>query len=406
MRIMRKLKAVLLYIFGGEILYLLSFVIPKDKNLWVFGAWFGEKYADNSKYLFEYVCKNHPDISAVWLTKNKTTLELIRNKGFNAVLAWSFRGIVLSLRARCAVLSTSPFDVNEIILGNTKIVQLWHGTPLKKIMYDDTVFASRSRIREWIKNLFPFFREEFLHMMFIAPSEAVARSFSTAFKVPQKQINITGYPRNDSFFSMQAHPIPLIKKIEELKRKGMSVGIYMPTHRLAGKTDIFSLFYGDINRINDRLSQIQVVLLVKFHFYHLSSLKSHFPRYSNIIFIQDADIEQDVYTVLPRTDFLITDYSSIYFDYLLLGKPVIFTPFDKDEYLKNDREFYYEYDKIILGPKAYTWDEVLSYLAQLPAVHKKYEVRMKEINGMFNTHVDGNNSRRVFDAVQRYLGAG
>ena len=57
--------------------YFFSFIIPIDKNLWVFGAWFGEKYADNSKYLFEYVNENHTEIRAVWLTQNHATLKLV-----------------------------------------------------------------------------------------------------------------------------------------------------------------------------------------------------------------------------------------------------------------------------------------------------------------------------------------
>ena len=78
----------------GSIVYLISFLIPKKRNLWVFGSWFGQKYADNSKYLFEYINNNHTDIETVWLSTSRKTIETIRSKGFSAVITFSFKGFI------------------------------------------------------------------------------------------------------------------------------------------------------------------------------------------------------------------------------------------------------------------------------------------------------------------------
>ncbi|MCP5462729.1 MAG: CDP-glycerol glycerophosphotransferase family protein [bacterium] len=68
---------------------------PKKKNLWVFGAWFGEKFSDNSKYLFQYIATNHPEIQAVWLTKNKQTFNFLRKQGFECYYLPSAKGLLL-----------------------------------------------------------------------------------------------------------------------------------------------------------------------------------------------------------------------------------------------------------------------------------------------------------------------
>ena len=76
---------------------------------------------------------------------------------------------------------------------------------------------------------------------------------------------------------------------------------------------------------------------------------------NNILFYESS---KDIYPILPLSDLLITDYSSIYTDYLFLNKPILFFPFDKEEYIKNDRAFQFDYDEFTPGPKAYNQQEL------------------------------------------------
>lgn len=382
-----------------DFIYFFSWIFPKDSNLWIFGAWFGEKYADNSKYLFEHINKNHPEIRTIWLTKNKNTLKLIRSKRYEAYLTYSLKGFLLSMKSKVTIVCVGLCDVNMSTVSNAQIVHLWHGIPLKKIMFDDRInFKVSSRIRKFIvKKFFPFLWRNYSKYMLIATSPEIQRVISGAFKAPICNVKVTGYPRNDVFF-MKTVNVPIKSKLLFL-RENNKIGIYMPTHRREGKFDIASFFINDIEFLNSRSKELNIILLVKLHYYHLESLEHRYFNYSNIIFIKDKDIDQDIYSILPNTDFLITDYSGTYFDYLLLNKPIIFAPFDMEDYLKNDREFYYNYDEVTPGPKAKNWHEIFMYIKEAIKYPKKYENERKKICKLFNIYNDANSSERVYREI-------
>jgi len=384
----------------GDILYGMSSLMPKNDKIWIFGAWFGEKYTDNSKYLYEYINKNHKNIRAIWLTKNKDTLRMIQNKGYETYYMYSLTGIFLSMKAKVGIISTSSKDINHYCSCNMKFIQLWHGIPLKKIVYDDVITCNYpNKAKRAIMKLFPFSIEDYNKMLIISTSPEVSKTLTSAFRVTASNVVVTGYPRNDAFFIANSN-VPIIKKINNLKKNSFKIGIYMPTHRQEGKINIFELFSGNIDKINDYLKGINTILLIKFHFYHLKEIKN-INKLSNIIFINDNDIDQDIYSILRQTDFLITDYSSIFFDYLLLDKPIIFAPFDQEDYLKNDREFYYNYELVTPGIKAKDWDEVLERVKNLIYCDNyTYNEERAFIKKMFHTFSDGNSSERVFQAIK------
>lgn len=389
-------------------LYWLSHIIPKDKNLWVFGAWFGERYADNSKYLFEYVNKNHPEIKVVWLTRNKNTYNFVRKKGYNVAKTFSLKGWYYALRAKVAVVSNGISDVNIFTTANTKVVQLWHGIPLKKIMFDDKITFKHPTIwKKFLFFIFPFLKKhiDYSNTLLIATSEEVQKIISSAFRVPIGQVKITGYPRNDSFFYKPKKDLKFTKKLLSFKYQGKKIAIYMPTHRKEGELDINKLFLSDLEVIDKKLKALNYILLIKLHFCHTkeSLLLKEIKHYSNIIIINDNMIEQDIYNILRLTDLLITDYSSIYFDYLLLDKPMIFAPFDIETYIKSDREFYYNYDEVTPGPKAKNWNEVIKYMEETITYPDKYKEQRKKIIDRFHKYKDGNNCQRVFNEISKII---
>lgn len=80
----------------------LSMLFPRDRRTTIFGAWWGNKYDDNSKYLFEYVVKNRPDLNAVWLSDNDNVVKEIIKKGYPAYHSKSLKAILLALRVALA----------------------------------------------------------------------------------------------------------------------------------------------------------------------------------------------------------------------------------------------------------------------------------------------------------------
>lgn len=395
----KKIETVISLVLG-DLIYLISYFVPKDRSLWVFGAWFGEKYADNSKYLFEYVNEKHPEIRAVWLTKNKESFDLISKKGYEVYLMNSIKGYKICLRANKAIISTGIKDILPCTSSRIKIIQLWHGSPLKKIMFDDEfTFAEFKSLKSKIYQfMFPFIlRKEFNEKtIFISSSEEVKNIFSSAFKIPKKNIKITGYPRND--FSDPITETRIKKFYNKFKYQNMKIGIYLPTHRKNGER-IIECLYENLDFINSSLEYLNSILLIKFHFYGLKDNMEKQSHWDRIIFLKDDDFDQDIYQILPHTDYLITDYSSVYFDYLLLNKPIIFAPFDIKEYLMDDRKFYYDYSEVTPGPRAKNWDELINFIEEAIYHPDKYEKDREIIRKRFNKYNDKENCKRVFEIV-------
>src|SRR6266480_1677422 len=126
-------------------LYFFGLLVPRSRTIWVFGAWFGHRYADNSRYVFEFVTEHEPQIRAIWLTREPAIVAELRRRGREVHLSESWPGFWLACRAGLAVATCGNADLNPMALSRTRRLQLWHGTPLKKIKADDQVTEHRAR---------------------------------------------------------------------------------------------------------------------------------------------------------------------------------------------------------------------------------------------------------------------
>lgn len=392
-------------------IYLISLVVPRDKNIWIFGAWFGNKFADNSKYLFMYINNNQSDIRPIWLSKNNQLLQELKENGYECYHTFSFKGCYFSLRAKVAIVSTGSRDLNRFLVGGAKIVQLWHGTPLKKIGFDDRVTFLKNqdkllyRFYTYIgKSILPFLKEKC--DLYIASSSEVRIKIGTAFKVKSEKISVTGYPRNDILFEDELDYYP--NDSNYLNRITSEYGckyifIYLPTHRSEGRKDVNLLEpYGfDTKSMQKLLEDLDAILIIKAHFYN-SKFCHHNNLVNRIIIPSDNDIP-DIYPILKRSDVLITDYSSVYFDFLLLNRPIIFTPFDLREYIEEDRELYYDYNSITPGPKANNWKEVMQFMEMSIKNPNRHQTERMKINECFNKYMDNTNSERVYQQIIKLL---
>lgn len=381
---MTKLGRLFIYLLNVP-LYWLAIFVPKNENIWIFGAWFGEKYADNSRYLFEFVNKYHPEIRAVWITKNSNIVNNLNQNGYEVYKAYSIKSILIGLKAKCSIFVHSNNVDNLLFLNNpkTKNIQLWHGTPLKKIGFDDK-FTKYNFCR--IKfMLFPFLEDK--DDMMISLSEIDRKNFYTAFKT--SNILITGYPRNDILFSNK-------------KDKKYSI-IYLPTFRdnIGDKIDLFSNYNFDIEKWNEILSKNNITLNIKMHPVNKpkDELLERYKSSNNINFMNEVDIAE----VLSVTDILITDYSSVFFDFLLTNRPIIFAPFDYEKYITNDRELYYNYEEITPGPRCKNWDEVLEWIIKFKDDKTLYYKEREKIKNKFHQYQDGKYSKRVYDEIVKLI---
>jgi len=379
---MQSIKEIL-YFIRCDIIFIISLLIPKQKTLWVFGAWFGDKYADNPRYFFEFMIKNHPEIKCVWLTKNEYVLQLLNKKGFPVCCACSVKGILLAMRAKFCFITHNLYDITEYACGRIKIVQLRRGTPfLVPISHGEEKYPHR-----W-----PLFKRNIYRWdeAFVAAScEKVAKIYIREFNVSPDKVKVTGYPRIDSFF---APPDPCLAVFGILKKFNRDkTGIFIPHGN-------YTQFLKNIVQIDIKLSELNVLLLVRPYKYPPDL--SGYSNLKSIYFLRDEDIETDIYPILPRTDFLITDFASVFFDYVLLDKPVIFSPLELPAKEKN---FFYDYLKTIPGPASNDWQDTLKYIEKNLSDPSIYRLKRKSLSGEFNKFSDNQNCKRVFNEISSYI---
>ncbi len=383
-------------------MYLLSTILPRSSKIWIFGAWYGKYYSDNPAYIYEYIADKKLDIIPIWLTQNKNVIKNLRKKGLRAYSTFSIQGFWYALKGAVTFINCGYEDVNKYCIKNSIIVQLWHGVPLKKIKNDDEINNNLNNFliftRKIFFKIFPFFDEEY--DMLISSGKKTSQRFFTAFRLDRSKIFETGFPRSDI---IQSKELSLNKgqvincdntKIDKLI-------LYAPTHREEGKGS-FNIFsnYNLVN-FNKFLKDNHSILFVKLHFYEdYEKIMIMLDNQSNIVLLKN-DI--DINRILFNMDILITDYSSVFYDYLILDRPIIFTPFDIDEYQKFDRELYVDYNEEVPGPICMDWEQVKLELKKLFQHNDPFLSKRKKCYNQYFKYSDDQNTKRVVNTIIHYI---
>lgn len=379
-------------------------IILKDANSWVFGSMYGNSYNDNSKYLFEYISRI-PGQKAIWLTRNKKVHDTINELGYRAYYFYSIKGIYCSLIAKYVVISYSYDDVSifsYLLPWNSKVINLFHGTPLKLLRKDSEKLSSkllRIAIYKYMGKKYD---------VVLSTSEISNEKLNLLFDIPISQYCITGYPRNDVILNNNVES-KYLKNITA-NNDPKKIILYMPTFRKeyinSSNFNLFEKYGFNVNKLSTVLNKNNAIFLIKLHYndYQKSSkLLDSLRNVENIYIINNNDISDDIYPLLSKVDLLITDYSSIYFDFLLLDKPIIFACFDKTKYETKDRGFNFDYDLMTPGPKVYNWSDLcdqISICLEEPSLYKKDR---DFVSKMVNKYTDNNNSKRAYQFITRIL---
>lgn len=373
--------------------WLVQLLISRNKNIWIFGAWYGHKYSDNAKTLFEFTNKNDPSIKVIWLTRDKKIEHELKMKGFECYQIWSIKGILYSLKAGNVIFSSGKMDINQFFINGARTYQLWHGAPMKKIGLDDKFSINKLTVI-LKRKIFPFLFEYNTDYV-VSTSDIFNEKLSSAFNVVKERILSSGYPRNDIFFDKN-YTHPLIQKWDYEFNSPLKI-IYLPTFRnLAGNVDLFSRFDYDGESMEKLLNRINGIFITKGHF--IDNKFTFEKEYSRIINLTN-DLVPEINPLLKDIDILLTDYSGAYFDFLLTEKPIIFTCFDFTEYVNNNRELYFEYDKIIAGPKTNNWMEVENEIMNIIEKDKYIQIR-GEMNKLFNQYNRGNSTFQIHSIIK------
>ena len=380
-RVAGALRALSHRVFAG-----LSFVVPKDPKLLLFGGpWNG-----NSRAVYEY-CKRHcPGYTLCWVSPDKEWDRVAELEPLY-VDRRRWRSLWLALRARFIFINHHAAELCTYPLRwRFPVIQLWHGSPMKKILFDSQEFSD-SRTPGQLDMLRAEFRT---YELLLTTSEAMARIMASAFQVVEpSRIKVLGLPRNDALFDP---PAPRPAELRGFDR----VVLYAPTFRDSGRKPEFLFDPRQRAKLEAALEQQNTLLLLKPHRLE-RELYREIP--GDRPFLRQLDkAEFDVVELFPHVDILVTDYSSIASDFGLTGKPIIFFPWDLDTYLRESREVYFDYTALVPGPIVRDIGELLDLLPQLDRItaDPTYRRRYAEFVAFFHTHRDGNSTRRVLEALR------
>ncbi len=369
------------------ITYTLSFLFPRSKRVWVFIGWHHngdrEVFADNSKYFFLHVAQQVGGIQPIWIAKDESLASLLRAQNYNAYSVHSLRGIYYSLRARYTFVDAFMTREHWRLSGRSTIVQLWHGKGMKKTGHDSPYsLKSRSWFAE--PNLFVQFSK------LVASSPYTAKLMASTFKKNLDDIIITGLPRNDILFrdisgaEIDRHP-GLTNLLKEIPPATRTI-LYAPTFRPNGTNPIDQL---DLPELNNFFASANEHLIISLHPKFARKDSVSVVTYSHIHFI---DAGYDIYPLLKQIDVLITDYSSLYVDFLLLDRPIIFFTYDLDTY-KIDMGLHDDFERLTPGPHVKNHKELINVLKTNDTYREKRAAVKKELF----TYSDGNASARLFE---------
>lgn len=243
------------------------------------------------------------------------------------------------------------------------MLNLWHGVGVKRIEYNSLSGPLYDRyIRKTFKEAFYHPESYRKPERLVVGSSELTAMFSSAFRIPEGHCIECGYPRNrmlradtrqlEDFITRYepASTVDLCAKLSSFSR----VWLYMPTWR-ESQREIFSQGM-DLDAIQNILKERNELLLLK---PHSNTVVKSLDTYSNVMLL---DGKMDVYPLLPLTDVLITDYSSILYDYILMkGKSVVLYLYDKQEYL-DAHSSYFPFDENTIGQVAGSFTELLDIM--------------------------------------------
>ncbi|MBN2160684.1 MAG: CDP-glycerol glycerophosphotransferase family protein [Spirochaetes bacterium] len=275
------------------------------------------------------------------------------------------------------------------------LVDLWHGIPLKSLGFmENKNIYSESRLNA---------------DYFITTSKFASVLFSACLHVPFAVQRILGSPRNDHFFPGNVQ-CELLNHFSKYKK----ILLYMPTYRqgfqdrIEGEIAQALFVFKDFSeeKFINFLEENNYLFVLKLHPFEEKYMEKIYSKYDkSILFLSTEKLQQnevDLYQLLPYTDMLITDYSSVYFDYLLLDKPMVFINSDIETYRKLRGIILEPYDFWTPGYKVQTQREMIDAINK-SFVNDDFRLAREQMRDVFHYHKDGKSAERVIEFIEEIL---
>ncbi len=369
-----------------------------DDKMVFFEVYGGRNYTCSPKAIYEQMLKmdKFKDYKFVWAFENIEDHKVKKDKRLTIIKSKS--------KDYYKYLSMSKYwIVNSIIdEGVTKksgqvYVQCWHGTPLKRLRYDIQVNGNALNTTDEIRRRNDIDAVKFDY--FLSPSKFCTKVFTSGFNLKnlgkENIIIEEGYPRNDSLFNRTKKEIDAIKKDLGIP-KNKKVLFYLPTFRDNQHNSSLGYTYKleiDFDSLKKKFSKDYVIL---FRPHYFIANKIDLTKYKGFVYnVSKYDEINDLYLV---SDIILTDYSSVFFDYANLKRPMLFYMYDLDLYKGSLRDFYISLDELP-GPIAKTQKELEYDLEHIDELFKQNKEKYKKLNEKYNYLDDGNASLRVINKI-------
>lgn len=345
--------------------------IRPDSHIWLFSSTDNSHYNYNSRYLFEYVKENLPEITPLFVINDPELRNSLSSKYGKQyfIETESIHGIRQALSAGVWFTSAGLPAYGTGLHKKRLIINLWHGVPLKKIALLDPNLKKAARI--YFKKIFS---ENYTCIL--TTSHELIPLMARSFAVSEDKIKVWGQPRNDGLFQKNDCREILGQLFPDLPEYTKTV-LYAPTFRDYGQVQLFPFKDFDQKQLEAFLDEKNMLLFIRTHVAEQGSAAPYLGK--RIRFLGNEQAE-DVTGILNIFDCLITDYSSIYIDYLLTDKPMIFLPYDRQQYL-DGRGMNFDYDDVTPGPKPETFNDFLDALSPKEDFWKSERTR---VNRLFN----------------------
>ena len=366
----------------------LNRIIPKN-NYILFDSY--PNICDNSYELYRYIIHERRDLldkyHLYWAKKGEldtNSLELDSNTII--IDKKSVKGIWIFLRSKYVVSTHGYFRYVKSGKGQIQ-VNLWHGCGYKTLTPKDKGYRGE---------------------MTIVTSSIYQKPFSELFDLEERNVFVTGYPRNDRLFQKNN----ILDKIGIDRNIFSKILLWMPTYRRAslGHEGVDgtenSLVASNLSliqykKLNDHLKNLNYFLIIKPH--PMDALKiQELEKMSNIVCLTTNDLQKigvELYDLLSNTDLLLSDYSSVVVDYLLLDKPIVMVLSDIKEY-RNSRGFLFEpVERYFPGPIVSSFDDLLKYLDDMDLINEQWSSQRNKIKCIMHTFFDNRSSERVANII-------
>lgn len=359
----------------------LSYIVPRNDRLMAYA----DNNLNNSIYLIRHAARQSDGIRHVYITPYQTVIERLNAEGIVAVKRTSLLALWVAFRAGTYIISSSTGQINNKLARHATVVNLWHGISVKKIAAME--YRSAEHLRKKLKRYADI-------AFFPSTSPLTQQCFMQAFGKTAEQTPILGEPRNDFLVSNKHQRLDklLLEYLNVNPAGYRKVIAYMPTWRDYGRwqTGI------DFPKLNGFLAENDALLIIKPH--PKDRTFDDDPDLSNIRYIKRAGEWQDAYEILAATDILVTDYSSLAYEYILTEKPVILYTPDIDQF-RSQRDFWIDFLEVAPTNPIGDFPSLIAALKQAFSNNRPDE-RYLQVLDMLHTHKDARSSMRIYERIK------